>query len=299
MSAGVKGYRTKVQFWQRRSEMSGWKPQHYTTDLLDITIGRDSVADVRNAILAEAQEQLRRNRSHILLKLARDKDSSAEFVYKVKKYLYDIKYHPRLREKNVKCCEYINKYYTQEKPENMSYEDWARVRITEAKVLAYLRNTVKKQHPPQYRDEIRLSRYRVSMIDMYPHVRDRFIETGLPIPYSGRFSPGLEEIDAVNDMLSIEKLYWQKRGNDLNELRIEACAEPALTEAKQCGCISSYDLELIGLEPDTPADGVGYQRKNCMCYAGKVELLTAKKQCPHKCLFGNHKCYLDGGNTNA
>ena len=123
------------------------------------------------------------------------------------------------------------------------------------------------------------------MIDMYPHVRDRFIEAGLPIPYDGKFSPGRKEIDAVNDMLSVVKSYWQEACNDPNELLIEACAEPSLTEAKQCGCISSYDLELLGLDPDTAEDGVGYQRKDCMCYAGKVELLTAKQQCPHKCLY--------------
>lgn len=127
------------------------------------------------------------------------------------------------------------------------------------------------------------ARYRVSMIDMYPHVRDRFIEAGLPIPYDGKFSPGSKEVEAVNNMLNAVKSYWQEAGN--GELRIEACAEPGLTEAEQCGCISSYDLELLGLEPDTPADGVGYQRKDCMCYAGKVELLTTKQQCPHKCLY--------------
>lgn len=160
---GVKGYRTKVQFWQRRSEMTGWKPQKYTTEQLDITVCRDSVENVRRTILAEAQETFRRNRSHILLELARNTDASSEFIYKVKKYLYDIKQHPRLCEKYVKCCEYVNKYYTQEQPKEMSYEEWARVRITEAKVLAYLRNTVRKQHPPQYRDEIKLVKHNYSI----------------------------------------------------------------------------------------------------------------------------------------
>lgn len=156
---GVKGYRTKVQFWQRRCEIANWKPHKYTTDLLNITVHRDSVETVHKEILADAQEQLCRNRSHILLELARDKDSSAEFVYKVRKYLYDIKHHPRLREKYVKCCEYVSRYYSQEKPEGMSYEEWARVRLTEAKVLAYLRSTVRKQHPPQYRDAITMVKY--------------------------------------------------------------------------------------------------------------------------------------------
>lgn len=154
---GVTGYKTKVQFWQRNSDMSGWKPLPYTTYVHE-NVGLNGSGNeyVRTFFLNAAQEQLRKNRSHILLELSRDRDSSADFTYKVKKYLYDIKSHPRLKEKYVKCCEYINRYYTQKQPEDMSYEEWCRVRITEAKVLAYLRNTVRKQHPVQYKDEIRM-----------------------------------------------------------------------------------------------------------------------------------------------
>ena len=36
----------------------------------------------------------------------------------------------------------------------MSYEEWCRVRITEAKVLAYLKQTVSRQHKPKYEDKI-------------------------------------------------------------------------------------------------------------------------------------------------
>ena len=38
----------------------------------------------------------------------------------------------------------------------MSYEEWCRVRITEAKVLAYLRQIVSRQHKPKYEDKIEL-----------------------------------------------------------------------------------------------------------------------------------------------
>ena len=160
---GVKGYRTKVQFWQRRSDIANWKPKKYITSMLDITIGRKSAEDVHHLILADAQETLRRNRSHILLELARREEKNSEYLYKVKKYLFDIKQHPNLKEKYVKCCEYLNRYYTQEKPEEMSYEEWARVRITEAKVLSYLRSTVRKQHSPAPRDEIRMVKHKYSI----------------------------------------------------------------------------------------------------------------------------------------
>lgn len=53
-----------------------------------------------------------------------------------------------------------------------------------------------------------------------------------------------------------------------------------------CGCVSEYDIRLMGLpidEDDT--DAVGYQRKNCLCYSGKKELLNSRKPCPHQCLY--------------
>lgn len=130
------------------------------------------------------------------------------------------------------------------------------------------------------------SRYRVSIIDMYPHVRNRFLTAGLPLPYGGdRFAPRNEDWRAVNKLIGEAKIMWVS-GNHAGELRIEACAEPTLTEAIRCGCISDYDLQLMGLiEEGEELDFAGYQRKNCLCYSGKVELLTTRKPCAHQCLY--------------
>lgn len=157
---GVTGYKTKVQFWQRNSDMDGWKSQPYTTEIRDgVQLNAIGVRFIQSNFLDEAQQFFRKHRTHILLEIARHKDESAEFTYKVKKYLYAIQSHPRLKEKYVKCCEYLTKFYTQEKPESMSYEEWCRVRITEAKVLAYLRRVLSKQHPVEYKDEIRMVKH--------------------------------------------------------------------------------------------------------------------------------------------
>jgi len=62
----------------------------------------------------------------------------------------------------------------------------------------------------------------------------------------------------------------------------EACAEYT---PHQLGCISQKDFDILGIQGKaTPA---GFQRKGCMCIAGKVELLNSKKRCPHGCLY----CY--------
>lgn len=122
------------------------------------------------------------------------------------------------------------------------------------------------------------TRFRTSVVDMYPHARRRFKAAGLPLPYGEGFSPSKDILAEVDRKLQ----YFQRFHHNT---RIEACAEPGLTSAVQCGCISSYDLTLLGLEDDD-APG-GYQRGNCLCYSGKKELLENKARCPHQCLY----CY--------
>ena len=98
---------------------------------------------------------------------------------------------------------------------------------------------------------------------MYPHVRRRFKSAGLPLPYGeDGFTPGKQQIAHVNQMLRDVKSYFSN-SRPLDSIRIESCAEPGSTEAIQCGCISSYDLELLGLHDDN-ADQYGFQRKNCI-----------------------------------
>lgn len=128
--------------------------------------------------------------------------------------------------------------------------------------------------------DAQFSRFRVSVIDMYPHVRERFKKAGLPLPYGPKgFSPNAGQLAAVDELL-------QEVKNKAPYIRIESCAEPGLKVPVRCGCISDYDLDLLGLDK-SDADTKGLQRQNCMCYSGKVELLHSKKQCGHRCLY----CY--------
>lgn len=128
--------------------------------------------------------------------------------------------------------------------------------------------------------EEQFSRFRISVIDMYPHARDRFKRAGLPLPYGPKgFSPNIAQLAAVDDLLADIK-------RQAPHVRIESCAEPGLKVPIRCGCISGYDLRLLGLD-STDADSKGPQRQNCMCYSGKQELLAHKARCGHGCLY----CY--------
>lgn len=129
-----------------------------------------------------------------------------------------------------------------------------------------------------------IKRVRFSFIDMYPHVTERFVRAGISQhPYKGQFSPSQQMIDAAENML---------RGTAFHKYEFESCAERPMTKyegfsgsIQQVGCISRKDFDILGIHQESQTGG--FQRKGCLCCAGKTELLTSKKKCPHGCLY----CY--------
>ena len=131
------------------------------------------------------------------------------------------------------------------------------------------------------------ARFRVSVFDAYPHVRQRFRNAGITPPYGDGFSASAAQFRLLDDMLrELHDVWAEQHQGNTSILRIECCAEPKLKVPIRCGCISHYDLELLGLS-DPEGDFGGYQRSECLCYAGKRELLANKRRCPHQCLY----CY--------
>lgn len=117
-----------------------------------------------------------------------------------------------------------------------------------------------------------ISRCRYSVLDMYPHVKERFVKAVGSVPFNGFRAPEYM-LELVRQAVSRNKALYQ----------FESCAENL---PEPVGCISKRDLELLGLPVDEATVG-GYQRRGCLCLAGKTELLTSKRQCPSKCLY----CY--------
>lgn len=135
------------------------------------------------------------------------------------------------------------------------------------------------------------TRFRISVIDMYPHVRDRFKAAKLPLPYGDDFAASPDQFTNVEAMLFPLKMAGSEIFDTSEEIRIEACAEPMLRNTvEQIGCISVRDIEILFgadnplAQPQAPS---GKQRSTCLCHPGKTELLANRHPCPHKCLY----CY--------
>ena len=150
---------TKLQFWQARSS-SSTEDGRYTTEA-DCTLSAHfdverEAQQIYERVLMLPKADLERNKSQILLELAHSRDTSKNFPYESQKLLYQIKAHPATREHYARCCEYLHRFYTEKQPLNMKYEEWVKRRLTEKKVLYYLRRTLRLQNRKPERDVVAL-----------------------------------------------------------------------------------------------------------------------------------------------
>ena len=157
---GVSDFPTKLQLWQRKSEVSGWTPRRYATETLySLSHGFDPVEEAKRLYeraLMLPKAELEQNKAQVMLELARSHQGTGQFAYETQKLLYQIKIHPATKDKYMKCCEYLHRFYTQERPHDMEYEEWERKKLTEAKVLAYLRRALSQQDKKPPRDVVAL-----------------------------------------------------------------------------------------------------------------------------------------------
>lgn len=128
-----------------------------------------------------------------------------------------------------------------------------------------------------------IKRFRVSALDTYPHVRERFVAAGVPLPYGNSFQPSAYQFAAMREWLASQN----------PEYVFETCAEPLLKDApnvRASGCISHVDLEKFGIH-DYDNFVKGRQRRDCLCLSCKTELLNNRHRCPHGCLYCYWKDY--------
>jgi hypothetical protein len=119
-----------------------------------------------------------------------------------------------------------------------------------------------------------IKRVRFSVLDMYEHVKKRFKEKGLEIPYETFHAP-LEVRRKMYDVLV-------GLGQKYN-FEVESCAEPGIESVP---CLSQKDIDILGLTDRITLVGNKGQRSNCSCPSNKTSLFETKpERCLQKCLY--------------
>lgn len=119
-----------------------------------------------------------------------------------------------------------------------------------------------------------IKRVRISFLDMYDHVKERFGENKINIPYPTFHASKADRAKAFDKI--------QIRSVD-DDFLLETCGEPGFASVP---CLSMRDVKILGL--DYELVGNAEQRKSCSCPANKKQLVRAKpERCGNKCLY----CY--------
>lgn len=115
---------------------------------------------------------------------------------------------------------------------------------------------------------------RWSSLDMYNHVKERFTEEHIKMPYDTFHANKV----LINGLYSIlESVCY------INDMELEACGEPGFDPTP---CISQKDIDILGLSDEIKLIGNAEQRHGCSCPANKVQILKQKPaQCENKCLY--------------
>lgn len=119
-----------------------------------------------------------------------------------------------------------------------------------------------------------IKRLRYSVLDMYNHVKDRFNDLSIKLPYDSFHAP----MDVRIKVFNFVDGFCRERNIDL-----EVCGEPGFNSLS---CVSQKDIDILGLTDEIELIGSAEQRKSCGCPANKSELLRKKPQrCSNKCLY--------------
>lgn len=119
-----------------------------------------------------------------------------------------------------------------------------------------------------------IKRIRYSSFDVYDHVKKRFEDSKIPLPYNSFNANQL----LINGVMNIVHTC-----GFLMDAEVESCGEN-LTDCS--GCISKKDIEILGLTDKIKLDGSSDQRKGCKCPANKKQLIKRKPtRCENNCLY--------------
>lgn len=121
-----------------------------------------------------------------------------------------------------------------------------------------------------------VTRIRISLVDEYKHVKERYRQRGWNPLYGDSFYPSYEQKQLVANLLNQYSFQY------------ELCAEDdflkMLNNGQIIGCVSAKDLHIMGI-PNEAMTTNPQNRKGCHCLSCKTELLTDRIPCPHHCVY--------------
>lgn len=173
---GVTNYRTKILFMQKKSE--SLKDVPYSAEVLE---GVKS-SFIWNEYMRPITEKRQQIKQKLFLEIVRGENENKEWSYKIEKLLYDIKRNPKTRTYYAECCEYLNRFKTQRKPEHINYDEWQKLKLTENDVMKKLKSTLRLQNPQKDK-------------------ADRLIKHNYHVSYNG-------ESAAINDLVRNDAEFW-------------------------------------------------------------------------------------------
>lgn len=179
---------TKIMIFQKKSEHIQEYPytngQHNRIELENLD--HKTAACYYNEYIRPLYEQKEKVKSKIVLEaIKQGNEKNSDFEYKVRKMLFDIKQGKNTNKHYNRAEAYLLKFKTQEKPQDMEYVEWQKARITENKVLAYLKKILKEQHKKEGENKIEL-------------VKDKY---ALRLkPYNRTASGSLKKLDTIKEM---------------------------------------------------------------------------------------------------
>ena len=223
---GVEEFPTKLQLWQKKSEVKGWTAHRYSTQLTRTLSSGFNPAEeaqrIYEQMLMLPKADLEKNESHVILELAKESGASKNFAYQTQKMLYQIKVHPATKDQYAKCCEYLHRYYTQKQPPDMKYKEWQRIMLTEAKVLAYLRRALRKQSRKPERDVIALVKRNDSFVYKAYSAKMRGTLTGdmkTPVPvYQAVLDNDPEQFPGYERLLRRKRREYENQSQQFSEM---------------------------------------------------------------------------------
>ena len=227
---GVEEFPTKLQLWQKKSEAKGWTAHRYSTQLTwTLSSGFDPAKEAQHIyeqMLMLPKADLEKNKSHVILELAKESGASKDFAYQTQKMLYQIKVHPATKDQYAKCCEYLHRFYTQKQPPDMDYKEWQRIMLTEAKVLAYLRRALRKQNKKPERDVIALVKQNDSFVYKAYSAKMRGTLTGdmkTPVPiYQAVLDNDPERFPGYERMLRRKRREYENQSQQFSDMTEDA-----------------------------------------------------------------------------